>query len=131
MQDRFNIENDHLDFSCKDKFSTIGDFNDYVKAVYTVHTRDRFKPRVFLLPKDGVSSHQIRKFIEDIFGKLVTVKVKREGILLIADIETSYIWKDGWEVMDTTFFDLVIEAFLIRGKLPCNSNKPNKPSKGD
>ena len=131
MQDRFNVENDYLDFSCRDKFSTIGDFNDYVKAVYTVHTRDRFKPRVFLLPKDGVNSRQIRKFIEDIFGRLVSVKVKREGILLKADIETSYTWKDGWEVMDTTFFDLVVEAFLIHGKLTHNSNKPNKPSKGD
>lgn len=126
MQDRFNVENDYLDFSCREKFSTIGDFNDYVKAVYTVHTRDRFKPRVFLLPKEGVSSHQIRKFIEDIFGKLVSVKVKREGVLLIADIETSYIWKDGWESTDSTFFDLVVEAFLIRGKLTLDSDKPNK-----
>ena len=127
MQDRFNVENDYLDFSCREKFSTIGDFNDYVKAVYTVHTAERFTPRVFLLPKDGVGSHQIRKFINDIFGKLVTVKVKREGVLLIADTNNSYIWRDdGWESTDSTFFDLVVEAFLIRGKLTHNSNKPSK-----
>lgn len=124
---RFNEENNYLNFSSHQKFSTIGDFNDYVKAVYTVATAERFTPRVFLLPKDGVGSHQIRKFIKDIFGGLVRVEVKREGILLIATTNNSYIWRDdGWESTDSTFFDLVVEAFLIRGKLTLDSDKPSK-----
>ena len=124
---RFNGENDYLKFSSHQKFSTIGDFNDYVKAVYTVVTDDRFKPQVFLLPKDGVSSQQIKDFISDVFGRLVSVGVKAEGILLAADIHRSWTWEgDGWGDIDSTFFDLVVEAFLIRGKLSCNYNKPSK-----
>lgn len=129
---RFNSNNSYLNFSSHQKFSTIDDFNDYVKAVYTVVTDDRFKPQVFLLPKDGVSSQQIKDFIGDVFGRLVNVDVKAEGILLAADIHRSWTWEgDGWGDIDSTFFDLVVEAFLIRGKLTHNSDKPNKHNKGD